>query len=49
MTAPHTGDSSPVDPVDIAFDACVLLASHLDLLAHQIRERVLNDDHRYLG
>ncbi|GAA3702558.1 hypothetical protein GCM10022224_080490 [Nonomuraea antimicrobica] len=47
MTAPHTDDSPlPVDPVDIAVDACVLLANHLDLLAHQIRERVLNDHDR---
>ncbi|MFC7593675.1 hypothetical protein ACFQYP_65630, partial [Nonomuraea antimicrobica] len=44
---PHTDDSPlPVDPVDIAVDACVLLANHLDLLAHQIRERVLNDHDR---
>ncbi|MFF4625445.1 hypothetical protein [Nonomuraea jabiensis] len=36
----------PAGPVDIAVDACVLLANHLDLPAHQMRERVLDDHDR---
>ncbi|MEU8319764.1 hypothetical protein AB0C33_15490 [Nonomuraea sp. NPDC048881] len=47
MTAPHAYDTpSPVNPVDIAADACVLLANHLELLAHQMRELVLDEHDR---
>ncbi|MBE1593318.1 hypothetical protein ACFPOI_21880 [Nonomuraea angiospora] len=33
----------PSDPVEIAAGACVLLADHLELLAHQLREQALDD------
>ncbi|MET9250279.1 hypothetical protein [Nonomuraea sp. NPDC003709] len=41
MTVPNP--LRPSDPVEIAAGACVLLANHLELLAHQLREQALDD------
>lgn len=40
MTSPLT--SPACDPVDVTADTCVRFATHLELLAHQLREATLD-------
>ncbi|MEV3987032.1 hypothetical protein [Nonomuraea sp. NPDC049758] len=43
---PHADGAPPADPVDVVTDASVRFATYLELLAHRLGERGLDDAER---